>query len=253
MFGRVSRVVRPLVVGGTAAAIVAGATTGSVVRADAERVDPSRSLKTVLDDLNASPRDRSVVMSAVFPRTMSLLKEDAEFAGNFDGTEAGFSKAISDAKSSIEVRALGVHLTAADILDTLSRNFKELRLDLCDSEMPRSHVLLLLMLLNFATVPGYDLLLSSPSWLAFAFAAIILQQAGSQVIRITNDSRKPSEKSRSLFLEVSDVRFRAFYAADHMNSQSVDIIIGTVDERVLPWITAAIGALIVVAAKFVKK
>lgn len=154
-------------------------------------------------------------MSAVFPRTMSLLKEDAEFAGNFDGTEAGFSKAISDAKSSIELRALGVHLTAADILDTLSRNFKELRLDLCDT--------------------------------------IILQQAGSQVIRITNDSRKPSEKSRSLFLEVSDVRFRAFYAADHMNSQSVDIIIGTVDERVLPWITAAIGALIVVAAKFVKK
>lgn len=211
MFLRTIRVASRRVLGGAAGAVlVANAMHGGVAHADSTSERPRR-LKSIIDDLNSTQRDSSVVMSAVFPRTASLAKDEPEFAATFDGTEAGFHKAASDAKNSIEVRALGVHLTASDILDTLTRNFKELRLDVCDM--------------------------------------VVIQQAGSQIIRITNGSRTPTDKSRSLFLEVNDVRFRAFYAADHLKSHSVDLVIGTIDERVVPYIAAAVGAAIAILVK----
>lgn len=113
-----------------AAVLLAGASSKlTVVRAQA--VPPPDLASRKLHELDEGMKLELLAVACVYPRTVSM-QEEARVVVASDGTKEGFKEAVAKVLRDPELLALGIQLSAADILQCMAANYEDLSLGVLD-------------------------------------------------------------------------------------------------------------------------
>ena len=146
------------------------------------------SAATILTELDTDIRKRVIMASAVFPKTSNISVEEAAVLVEYDGSAAGFSEAVEQVRRHPELIALGSQLSVLEVLDAIKEGVIFLDLSL-------DHV-----------------------------DHVIIQRTGRHILRMTREG-KPG--TRSLFIELNDIRIRASEYLHQAKAHAADVVFST--------------------------